>query len=316
MLTYRAFIDTLAARFRQAGLSYGHGTTNADDEAAWLVVHSAGAAFETLPELLERPVPRGVVNRAARLADQRIEDRVPMAYLLHEAWLGDHRFYVDQRVIVPRSYLAELLRRRLQPWVRHSRIRRVLDLCTGSGCLAIIAAEAFPEALVDAVDLSREALAVAQKNVNDYRLADRIRLIRSDLFTALNGERYDLILTNPPYVLDRVMRRLPEEYRQEPVMALAGGRSGLDLINPILQQSADYLAAEGWLFMETGHARRAVVKHHTDIRFIWPETSGGNDCVLAVQKESLQPARRPVQTPPRSPAKKRRARSAAKPGRA
>ena len=316
MPTYRAFIDAIATQFRQAGLSYGHGTTNADDEAAWLVLHAAGQAFEILPELLDRVAPQDVLRQATRLAKRRVSERIPMAYLLNEAWLGDHRFYVDDRVIVPRSYLAELLRLRLRPWVQPARIRRILDLCTGSACLAIIASEAFPKALVDAVDLSSDALAVARKNVSLHRLQDRIRLLQSDLFSALNGEQYDLILTNPPYVLDRVMQKLPEEYRREPVMALAGGKSGLDLISPILRQSADHLTDNGWLFMETGHARPAVVRRHPQIEFIWPLTSGGDDCVLAVQTEQLKQAQRPVQSSPRPSVKRHRARSVAKPDRA
>lgn len=316
MPTYRAFIDAIAARFRRAGISYGHGTTNAEDEAAWLVVHTADQPFEALPDLLERPLPGDAMRRASRLAGQRIRKRVPLAYLLHEAWLGDYKFYVDDRVIVPRSYLAELLRRRLSPWVQASRVMRILDLCTGSGCLGIIAASTFPKAQVDAVDLSDAALAVAQKNVNDYGLSKRVRLLRSDLYSALNGEQYDLILTNPPYVLDRVMQQLPEEYRREPTLALAGGRSGLDLVNPILRQSRDHLRDKGWLFVETGHARSAVTKRHPDIPFIWPETSGGDDCVLAVQKEQLKPAPRPVQSAPNPSAKTRHVRSAAKPDRA
>jgi ribosomal protein L3 glutamine methyltransferase len=216
------------------------------------------------------------------LIAKRIRTRKPAAYLLNEAWLGPHRFYVDERVIVPRSFIAELLRGGLG--VSPSRI---LDLCTGSGCLAILAALAFPDARVDAADLSRDALDVARRNVRDYRLSKRIRLVESDLFSALAGTRYDLIISNPPYVKASSMRRLPEEYRREPGIALASGTDGLHHTRVILSQAASHLTARGRVIVEIGHNRKALEKAYPSIPFEWPRTSGGTGFVFSVPRQAL-----------------------------
>jgi ribosomal protein L3 glutamine methyltransferase len=289
--TARELIAAAAQRFRAARLAYGHGTLNADDEAAWLTVHALGCSFETLPDLIDLPVSAASVKRAQQLFDRRIKERIPAAYLTHEAWLGEHRFYVDERVIVPRSYIAELLRDRLRPWIASRRPpQTVLDLCTGSGCLAIVAAHTFAKARVDGVDLSAPALAVARRNVREHRLAERVGLKQSDLFNALGQSRYDLIITNPPYVGISAMRRLPDEFRHEPVMALEGGNDGLDLVRRILRDAPQHLNDGGWLVMEVGHYRPRVERAFPRLPFIWAETSGGDDCVLLIQKESLQSA--------------------------
>ena len=222
--------------------------------------------------------------------------RKPAAYLTNEAWLGAHKFYVDERVIVPRSFIAELLREPAalgRPGRRGAAMGRdpirILDLCTGSGCLAILAALAFPEARVDAVDLSAEALAVAQRNVADYQLTQRIALVRSDLFAALEGRRYDLIISNPPYVKAASMRKLPEEYRREPEMALASGADGLDHTRVILAKARAHLEPGGRLVVEIGHNRRALERAYPRLPFAWPGTSAGPGYVFTLEKDELPP---------------------------
>lgn len=304
--TPRRLIATAASRFRKARLAYGHGTLNADDEAAWLMTHALGCPFEALVAQLDLPVSPRVAQNARRLFDRRIAERIPAAYLTHEAWLGEHRFYVDERVIVPRSYIAELLRGRLQPWLSARRSpRSILDLCTGSGCLAIVAAHTFAHARVDGTDLSRAALAVARRNVREHRLAQRVQLLHSDLFAGLAGKRYDLILSNPPYVRDPVMRKLPAEYRHEPALALHGGADGLDLVRRILAAAAAHLEPRGWLVLEVGHNRARVERAFPDLPFIWAETSGGDDCVALLQREAL-PAPGCRARPPSPPAARHR----------
>lgn len=311
--TPRQLIATAAKRFRSARLAYGHGTLNADDEAAWLMVHALGCPFENLAARLDRPVSAKTAQRARQLFERRINERIPAAYLTHEAWLGEHRFHVDERVIVPRSYIAELLRSRLQPWLRpHQPPRMILDLCTGSGCLAIVAAHTFASAQVDGVDISGPALTVARRNVREHRLTRRLRLMRSDLFDNLPGRRYDLILSNPPYVREAVMRTLPAEYRKEPALALHGGADGLDLVRRILAEAAAHLTAQGWLVLEVGHNRRRVERAFPELPFtwakaVWAETSGGDDCVLLLQRAAstaLPPA--PAPTPRTATARRRR----------
>lgn len=306
-LTARQLIAAAAQRFRAARLAYGHGTLNADDEAAWLTVHALGCSFEALPALLDRPAAAGAIKRALGLYDRRIAERIPAAYLTHEAWLGEHRFYVDERVIVPRSYIAELLRDRLRPWIAPRRPpQTILDLCTGSGCLAIVAAHTFPKSRVDGVDLSAAALAVARRNVREHQLAERVQLKRSDLFDALHDHCYDLIMTNPPYVGVSAMRALPAEFRHEPAMALEGGSDGLDLVRRILIDAPQHLNPGGWLLMEVGHYRPRVERAFPRLPFIWAETSGGDDCVLLIQKEALQSAAPRVRPSTTAVARRRR----------
>lgn len=214
--------------------------------------------------------------------------RRPLAYLLKEAWLGDLRFYVDERVIVPRSYLAELLRDRLEPWVaRPAEVRRVLELCTGSGCLAVLLALAFPRALVRATDLSRAALTVARRNVASYRLGRRVKLACTDLFRGLTPGSYDLIVANPPYVDAPSMAKLPAEFRHEPRLALAGGNDGLHFVRRILRDAARFLRPGGILIVEIGHHRRKLERAFPRLPFVWPQTSAGYDCVFLLSRENL-----------------------------
>jgi ribosomal protein L3 glutamine methyltransferase len=287
----RSLVLGAAARLEEAGVSFGHGTTNAIDEAAWLVLHALGLPVGELGPWLDLAVDPERERAAGALVAKRIRTRKPAAYLLNEAWLGPHRFYVDERVIVPRSFIAELLRPRLAPWVREpARVRSALDLCTGSGCLAILAAIAFPKATVDAADLSPDALEVAARNVADYRLRKRVRLVRSDLFAALAGRTYDLVVSNPPYVKAASMRHLPEEYRREPAMALASGADGLAHTRAILAQARPHLNPGGLLVVEIGHNRKALERAFPKLPFQWPTLSAGPGFVFLLRREDLPAA--------------------------
>ncbi|MSQ69692.1 MAG: 50S ribosomal protein L3 N(5)-glutamine methyltransferase [Betaproteobacteria bacterium] len=275
-------------RFRSARIKFGHGTDNALDEAAWLLLHVLRLPHEALEANLSRCLSPTERRRALALIDKRIQDRAPLAYLLNEAWLGEFRFFVDRRVIVPRSYIAELLRTELHPWIaRPGSITRALDLCTGSGCLAVLMAKTFSRAHVDATDLSAAALAVARKNIVHYQLTKRVRLLKSDLFCGVGQRRYHLIASNPPYVGAAAMSVLPPEFCAEPRMALAGGKDGFDLVRKILLLAPQYLLARGLLIMEVGHNRRALERALPQVPFTWLETSGGDDCVFVLRREEL-----------------------------
>jgi ribosomal protein L3 glutamine methyltransferase len=282
----RDLIHETIRALRKAKVSYGHGTTNARDEAAYLVLHALGLPLDTSE--WDIAVAASDAEKVAALVKRRIRERKPAAYLTREAWLGEFRFYVDERVIVPRSYIAELLVDDLAPWIAQPRrVHTALDLCTGSGCLAILLAHSFPRAQVGAADVSRDALAVARRNVSDYALGKRIDLVRSDLYQGVEGRRYDLIVSNPPYVTEEAMRALPTEYRREPRIALAGGDDGLDLVRRIVHEAPDHLETHGWLVVEVGHARRRVERAFPRLPLLWAETSGGADCVFLISREAL-----------------------------
>lgn len=273
-------------RFRAARLEFGHGTSHARDEAAYLTLHVLKLPLDAKAATLARQVNPRQAQRVLNLFDRRIRSRKPAAYLTQEAWLGRCRFYVDERVIVPRSHIAELLLDRLVPWIPDAtRVGTALDLCTGSGCLAILLARGFRRASIDATDISPAALAVARRNVSDYRLARRIRLVKSDLFSALGGKTYDLIVSNPPYVTTAAMRKLPLEYRHEPRLALAGGEDGLDAARTILLQAAAHLNPGGMLVMEVGNGRRRTERAFPQVEFTWPETRGGGDVLIAHREQ-------------------------------
>jgi ribosomal protein L3 glutamine methyltransferase len=274
------------AAFRRARLHFGHGTHRAADEAAWLVTHVAGVPHEDLGRSLGRALTPAQRTKISRLVSERVRRRIPLAYLLREAWLGEHRFYVDERALVPRSYIAELLREGLRPWVRGP-VRRALDMCTGSGCLAVLLALAFPRARVDAVDISAAALAVARRNVAAYRLRSRVRLVRSDLFGGFGAQRYDVIVANPPYVDAAAMKALPDEYRREPRLALAGGADGLAFVRRIVNGASRFLRAGGVLIVEAGHHRREVERAFARIPVTWLETSAGDGLAFLVYREDL-----------------------------
>lgn len=272
--------------FTDAGLSYGHGTTNARDEAIYLTLHALKLPLAHLPAT--QAVSADQAARVIALFKQRIQQRIPAAYLTKEAWLGPHRFYIDARALVPRSYIAELL---LQDaavcWPAKNHVRSALDLCTGSGCLAILMGKTFQKARIDAADISTEALEVARINVRRHRLTRRITLVESNYFRALRTRRYDLIIANPPYVRATVMKSLPKEYRREPALALAGGSDGLDAVRIILAQAAALLNPKGLLMVECGHARERVERAWPRLPFFWPETSAGDDCVFVLTREEL-----------------------------
>lgn len=287
--TIRDLLRFAVSRFNEADLFFGHGSSNAFDEAAYLILHTLHLPLDQLNPFLDARLPPNEIDAVLKIIDQRITTRKPAAYLTHEAWLGEFRFYVDERVIVPRSFIAELLRDRLAPWVDDPEgVESALDLCTGSGCLAVLLAEAFPHAKVDAVDLSPEALEVAEKNVADYQLQDRISLLRSNLFKALKGRSYDVIVSNPPYVDAKAMKALPAEYRTEPAIALASGRDGLDHIRVILKEAAKHLNPGGLLIVELGHNRAALERAFPNLEFTWPQTSAGDEFVFLLAREQLR----------------------------
>lgn len=288
--TVRGLLEYGTRRFEQAGISFGHGTTNALDEAAWLVLRSLGFPPHELEPHLDEPLAEAKWKAARALLDRRVRTRKPAAYLLNEAWLGPHAFYVDERVIVPRSFIAELILGGGAGFPQRGNPvppQHLLDLCTGSGCLAILAALAWPQARVDAADLSPDALEVAKRNVADYALGKRVRLVQSDLFEALGNMRYDLIISNPPYVKAASMARLPDEYRKEPEMALASGRDGLAHARRIIAAARQHLKPRGNLVVEIGHNRKALERAYPALPFKWPKTSAGAGYVFTLKREDL-----------------------------
>ena len=283
-------ITAQSARLKTAGVSFGHGTGNAFDEAAWLVLFALGLPLDALEAQARRELSVAEIETTTALIDRRIETRAPAAYLTREAWLQNVPFYIDERAIVPRSFIAELLvdaegDGTLDAWLSE-RTRRVLDLCTGNGSLAVIAAMAYPEIEVDAADISADALAVARINVDRHQLDARIRLLESDLFASVAGP-YDLILCNPPYVNTQSMAALPPEYRAEPALALAGGDDGMDLARRILRDAPQHLSADAVLVLEIGHERGHFEHAFRRLEVAWLETSAGEDQVLLVTREAL-----------------------------
>ncbi len=311
-LTVRVLTEDAHARFKRARLAFGHGSANAWDEAVYLVLHALRLPLDRLTPVLERPVTLAEHRRAQRLIDARIRRRIPAAYLTREAWLGNLRFYVDERVIVPRSFIAELLRERLEPWIAQpAKIRHVLDLGTGCACLAILLARTFPQASIVATDVARGALNVARRNVAAYRLLRRIRLTHSDMFGRLQGERFDLIVSNPPYVAAPIMRTLPPEYRHEPQLALASGPDGFDAVRSILQHAGRHLNENGLVVVEVGHNRQRLEAAFPHLPFVWPLTSGGDDCVFILGRDDLERHEREMVPAPAVPAPHRARRAAA-----
>jgi len=289
-MTLVELVVAASERLKQAGVSFGHGTGNAFDEAAWLVTWSLGLPLDALETKGKRPVSDEESARVGALISRRIESRRPAAYLTGEAWLQDIPFTIDERAIVPRSYIAELLvdieeTGTLDAWLSDT-TKNVLDLCTGNGSLAVLAAMAYPEITVDASDVSTDALAVARLNVDRHGLGDRIAIVESDLFATLPG-RYDLILCNPPYVNDASLAALPEEYRAEPVLALAGGADGMDLIRRIVAESGAHMSDDAVLVLEVGHERAHFEQAFPRLECAWLETSGGDDCVVLIDRRAL-----------------------------
>ena len=286
--TLRDLIRYGVSRLNAAQVALGHGSDNAWDEAVYLTLHALHLPLDTLEPFLDARVLSEERNRVLELIDRRVTERVPAAYLTNEAWLRGHRFYVDARVIVPRSPIAELLDEGLSPWVQDAQaVDSVLDMCTGSGCLAILAALAFPYAQVDAVDVSPDALEVARRNVDDYGLGDRLALHQSDLFDSLPERQYDVIVCTPPYVNSGSMDVLPQEYRHEPRLALAGGADGMDLVRRILGAAPRYLSENGVLVLEIGHERDFFEAAFPELSPVWLDTEEASDQLLLLTREQL-----------------------------
>ena len=288
LITVRDWLRFAVSRFNEAKLFFGHGSDNAFDEAAYLILHTLHLPLDRLEPFLDASLTHVEAESVKAVIERRVTARVPAAYLTGEAWLTGHRFRVDERVIVPRSFIAELLADQLAPWVEDAdTVSSVLDLCTGSGCLAILAAEAFGQAQVDAVDLSADALAVAALNVADYGLGERIRLVESDLFAALEGRTYDVIISNPPYVNAESVAALPPEYQAEPALALGSGSDGLDATRRILAAAPAHLNPGGVLVVEIGHNRDVLEAAYPALPFTWLDTAGGDQFVFMLRREDL-----------------------------
>lgn len=277
-----------AALFAQANLWFGHGTDNAFDEAAELVFFSAGLKHEDAPKVYSRELSARHREDVLQLFERRIRERVPVAYLTHRMWFAGHEFYVDERVLVPRSPIAELIEAGFEPWIDSGRIRSVVDIGTGSGCIAIAAALALPEANVDAADISDDALAVTRMNIERHDVGDRVRAVRSDVFSALKGRRYDVIVTNPPYVGGEELAGLPEEYHREPRLGLYGGDDGLDIVRTILAEAHDHLEPHGILITEVGNSEDVLIDAFPRVPFTWLEFARGGGGVFLLTADQLK----------------------------
>ncbi len=283
------FYETAVTQLESAGLSFGHGCTCAEDEVAWLLSATLDIPFDELDKFWSDALTDEQRATLTQRLNERCATKTPLAYILGEAWLGPYIFKIDRRVIVPRSFIAELLMDDLSPWVQNPEaITRVADICTGSSCLAILAALHFPNSQVDAVDLSPEALEVARINVDLYGLEDRLKLHQGNLMAPLMDQKYDIIISNPPYVDAASMDSLPGEYRHEPEMALAGGKDGLDLVHTLMRQAAQTLNPGGWLIVEIGHNKDVMTATYPNLPLVWLDTDGGSDFVFLIDQASLQ----------------------------
>jgi ribosomal protein L3 glutamine methyltransferase len=286
--TVRELVHDAESRFKKARLFYGHGTRNAREEAVFLVFGGLGLAFDCPEAKLDRPLPPARIARVLDLIAERIRSRRPAAYLLNKAWFAGLEFYVDERVLVPRSPFAELIEQAFSPWVHPDRVRRIADLCTGSGCIAIACALAFPGAKVDATDISPDALAVARRNVERHDLGGRVRLVQSDLFAGLGRRRYDLIVSNPPYVPVGEMAELPREYHHEPALGLAAADDGLAVVVRLLHAAARFLAPDGVLIVEVGDRQDVLSARFPRAPFLWLDLERGGDGVFLLEAADVR----------------------------
>jgi len=287
-VTVRALIERGSRRLNRAGVFFGHGTDNAWDDAAAIVWHALALPDNPTAAVFARSVSVVGQRQVEALMKRRVAERIPAVYLTGQTWFAGLPFNVDPRVLIPRSPIAELIEQQFAPWVKASSVRRILDIGTGSGCIAIACAKAFPKAHVDAVDISPEALAVASSNVRRHRLGKRMRLVQSDHFSALAGETYDIIVSNPPYVGASELEALPPEYGHEPRLALAAGHSGLDSVRVILSEAGRHLRPEGSLIVEVGNTERAVRRAYPDLPFTWLEFERGGGGVFLLPAEALK----------------------------
>ncbi len=274
--------------FNSANLYYGHGTDNAWDDAVALTLHALNLPIDADPSILKRALTVTQSQHLMDLYQQRLQHRIPVPYLTNQAWFCSLPFYVDKRVIIPRSPLAELVEQQFNPWIKSSQVNNILDLCSGSACIAIACAYAFPEAKVDALELSEEALAVAKINIRQHQLTQRVRLLKSDIFSALSDEKYDIIVSNPPYVNAEDFARMPSEFTKEPVMALISGEDGLNITRLILANAAKYLTEQGILVVEVGNSAAALTAAYVNLPFTWLEFSYGGEGVFLLTKLQLE----------------------------
>ncbi|MDB5962845.1 MAG: ribosomal protein N(5)-glutamine methyltransferase [Massilia sp.] len=287
--TPRDLLRYAVTRFNAAKLFFGHGSSDALDEAAYLILHTLKLPLDKLDPFLDAKLLPEEVHQVLAVIERRAIERVPAAYITHQAWLGSYAFYVDERVLVPRSFIAELIPESFAPWVEDPfAVENILELCTGSGCLAIMMADAFPNSVVDAVDISSDALAVAEHNIREYKLEGRVNPIASDLYSNVPFKKYDLIVTNPPYVNSSSMAALPPEYLHEPQIGLAGGDDGMDLVRKIIDGAADYLTPEGILMVEIGNEREYAEAAFGDLGLTWVTTSAGDDMVFLLTADQLR----------------------------
>ena len=287
--TIRDVVRYAMTQFETNKIFYGHGCANAYEEAYFLVARTLKLNFEDLDRFWDARVSNAELKLLLERIQMRAIDKIPMPYILKESWLVDHEFYCDERVLIPRSYIAELLKDELAPWVPNAeRVTRVLDLCTGSACLGILAAEAFPNAKVDCVDISKDALEVAKINVANYGMEDRIELFESDLFNSIADRQYDVIISNPPYVTTDAMNNLPQEYRHEPSLALGAGDDGLDIVRRMLSEASNHLTAKGVLVVEVGDGRQACEEAYPRLPFTWLATEAEEEMVFLLRKEELR----------------------------
>ena len=288
-MTLGDWLEQAQKQYAKHKVALGQVATNAHDEALYLLLRTLDLPLESPPSVLRHKLTATEQTKVAEVIRRRTEEHVPAAYLTHEAVLGEHRFYVDERVIIPRSYFLELLPEQIPHWLPAGKpVKRAVDVCTGSGCLAILLAHQFKDAKVDAIELSPDAAAVAEINIAEHGLAKRVKLFRSDVFDAVPAVKYDLILSNPPYVPTRELRGLPEEFKQEPAMALDGGRDGLDIIRKLLRQSRDRLQPHGIVVIEVGGLRAAMDRAFPELDLHWLHTEDGEDCVCVIQAARLK----------------------------
>lgn len=293
--TVEQLIRELADALSAAELSHGHGMDSPVDEAAELVFFAAGLHHDQAPDCYAELLDDAVIGRARDLVQRRIRERVPTAYLTQRMWFAGHEFYVDERVLVPRSPIAELIYAQFQPWFDPAKVRRVLDIGTGSGCIAIACALAFPEARVDAADISADALAVTRINMDRHEVTGRMLAVQSDVFSGLQGERYDLIVSNPPYVSHAEMDELPAEYLREPELGLRAGSDGLDIVRRILAQAEAHLEPHGVLVVEVGDSEVALAEAYPEVPFVWLEFEFGGGGVFVLAAEQLKQHRAALQ---------------------